>query len=252
MGTNNTERFSDRVDNYIKYRPSYPPEIIGYLKKEIGFTKDSIVADIGSGTGISAEMFLACGNTVYAVEPNKEMREAAGRILSSYPGYVSVDGSSEATTLPGHSIDLIVAAQAFHWFDREAFKTECRRIGTPDAHCLLIWNERKVESDFEKAYEDLLLKYATDYTSVDHRNIRPDDLRKFFAPSEMKSITLFNEQLFDFEGVKGRLLSSSYAPNEGSPGYEPMTALLHQIFDRYAYDGRVGFSYDCHIYIAKI
>lgn len=248
----NTDRFSDRVENYIKYRPGYPAEILDWLIEKTGFTSGSIVADIGSGTGISAEMFLKNGNKVYAVEPNKEMREAADKLLEIYDGYVSIDGTSEATTLPDHSIDIIVAAQAFHWFDRKAFKLESGRISRAGAHCLLIWNERKVESDFEKAYEDLLIRYATDYQQVDHRNIREKDLVDFFAPYPVVSVTLHNEQVFDYDGVKGRLLSSSYAPNVGEPNFEPMIAYLIEIFERYQEKGRVSFSYDCNLFAGRV
>jgi SAM-dependent methyltransferase len=247
----NTERFADRIENYIKYRPGYPPEIFSFLNDKIGFTAAQDVADVGSGTGISAELFLRNGNKVYAVEPNKEMREAADKLLANYPGYVSVNGGSEATSLADHSVDLIVAAQAFHWFDKGAFKRECQRIGRVGAHCLLIWNERKVKSPFEIAYEALLLRYGTDYQKVDHRNIREEDLRTFFAPHPIISATLYNEQIFDYEGVKGRLLSSSYAPNVGEPNFEPMIAYLCEIFDAHQKDGRVGFSYDCNLFLGR-
>ena len=250
--SNNTERFSDRVENYIKYRPGYPQEVLMYLKERINFNSDKIVADIGSGTGISAEMFLQNGNKVYAVEPNKEMRQAADDLLSGYPNYRGVNGKSESTTIEDQSIDMIVAAQAFHWFDKDAFKRECRRISRVGACCLLMWNERKVESDFEKAYEELLLKYANDYRQVDHRNVREKDIETFFAPSQVLSETMHNEQIFYYEGVKGRLLSSSYAPNVGEPNYEPMIAYLRGIFDKYQKEGRVSFSYDCKLFLGQI
>jgi SAM-dependent methyltransferase len=249
---NNTERFSDRVENYIKYRPTYPQGLISYLKEKTGFDPAHVVADIGSGTGISTELFLRNGNKVYAVEPNKDMRDAADKLLIEYPGYVCINGTSEATTLSDHSIDLIVAAQAFHWFDRAAFKKECQRIGRAGAHCLLIWNERKVVSDFEKAYEELLIKYGNDYLVVDHRNIREKDIESFFAPEKLISTTLHNEQIFDLEGVKGRLLSSSYAPNVGEPNYIPMLEYLSEIFEKYNSDGRISFSYDCNLFLGKI
>ncbi|MBS1624138.1 MAG: class I SAM-dependent methyltransferase [Bacteroidetes bacterium] len=248
----NTNRFSDRVDHYIRYRPGYPSEVLLYLEQQTGLDAGWTIADIGSGTGISAEMFLKNNNKVYAVEPNKEMREAADRLLCHHAGYVSVDGTAENTTLPVQSVDLITAAQAFHWFDRAAFRREARRIARDGAWYALIWNERKVASPFEIAYEDLLIRYATDYTTVDHRNISPEDLKDFFAPSEMTTRTFYNEQLFDYEGVKGRLLSSSYAPNEGHERYEPMLAYLRQIFDAHQAGGRVGFSYDCHLYLARV
>lgn len=245
----NTERFADRVENYIKYRPTYPPGVISFLNQKIDFNPSMTVADVGSGTGISTELFLRNGNKVYAIEPNKEMREAADKLLADYPGYISMNGGSEASNLPDHSVDLIVAAQAFHWFDRDAFKKESKRIGRAGAHCLLIWNERKVESAFEIAYEELLLKYGTDYQKVDHRNIREDDLRAFFAPHPIISQVLYNEQIFDFDGVKGRLLSSSYAPNVGEPHFEPMIAYLREIFDAHQEDGKVSFSYDCNLFL---
>jgi SAM-dependent methyltransferase len=250
--TNNTERFSDRVDNYIKYRPGYPPELIPYLCETIGLTRDWVVADIGSGTGISTELFLIAGHSVYAVEPNTEMRDAAEGLLCEFEGLVSVNGSSEATTLAAGSVDLIVAAQAFHLFDRAAFRSECRRIGRPDAYCLLIWNERRVVSGFEIAYEGLLSMYATDYSKVDHRNIQKDDMAAFFAPEEMLTSTFRNQQVFDYEGVKGRLLSSSYAPNVGHVNYEPMLTYLREIFDAHQSCGRVSFTYDCNLYLGKV
>ena len=248
----NTNRFSDRVANYIKYRPGYPAEVMLYLEQMTGLDASWTIADIGSGTGISAEMFLNNNNKVYAVEPNKDMREAADKMLGHHAGYVSVDGTAEHTTIPVASIDLIIAAQAFHWFDREAFKKECKRIGRDGAHCLLIWNERKVESPFEIAYEDLLMRYAPDYTTVDHRNIRKDNISEFFAPNEMTSRVFFNEQLFGFEGIKGRLLSSSYAPNVGHPDYEPMIAHLIKLYAEHEQNGRVRFTYDCNLFLGRI
>jgi len=248
----NTERFSDRVENYVKYRPGYPPEVLMYLNERIDFNASRIVADVGSGTGISSEMFLKNGNHVYAIEPNKEMREAADKLLYGYANYHSVNGTSENTMIVDESIDLVVAAQAFHWFDRGAFKRQCYRITRVGAYCLLIWNERKVVSDFEKAYEELLLKYANDYQQVDHRNIRENDIEAFFAPNPVFFETLHNEQVFDYESVKGRLLSSSYAPNVGEPNYESMITYLREIFDEHQKDGRVSFTYDCKLFLGQI
>jgi SAM-dependent methyltransferase len=248
----NTNRFADRVENYIKYRPGYPADVLLYLEQAIGLDASWTIADIGSGTGISTEMFLGNNNKVYAVEPNKEMREAADKLFAHHAGYVSVGGTAENTTLSPFSVDLIAAAQAFHWFDRKTFKKECKRIARDGAYCLLIWNERKVESLFEKAYEDLLIQFATDYTNVDHRNIKPEDMRLFFSPNEMTSKVFYNEQLFDYEGVKGRLLSSSYAPNTDHPNYAPMIAHLEDIFEAHELNGKVGFSYDCNLFLGKV
>src|SRR4051812_35209407 len=113
------ERFSNRVANYVKYRPGYPPEILEIFRDEMNLTGDSVVADIGSGTGISARVFLENGNPVFGVEPNAAMRAAAKEFLKSFPQFESVEGTAEATNLPDRSVDLVIAAQAFHWFDHE-------------------------------------------------------------------------------------------------------------------------------------
>src|SRR5579863_1256797 len=115
--SNSTTRFSDRVEDYVKYRPHYPKKILSYLQDRYAFGPGWVVADIGSGTGISTELFLRFGNNVFAVEPNLEMRSKAEELLAAHPGFRSVEGTAEATGLPGSSIDLIVAGQAFHWFD---------------------------------------------------------------------------------------------------------------------------------------
>ena len=248
----NTERFSNRVENYVLYRPHYPASIIEFLKQNAGLNKNHVIADIGSGTGILTELFLQNGNKTFGVEPNAAMRLKGEELLNNYKNFISINATAEATTLNDASVDLIIAGQAFHWFDREAFRRECRRIGRAGAYCLLMWNERKVLSDFEKAFEGLLLKYANDYQQVDHRNISEKDIQDFFAPEPVIYDVLYNEQVFDYEGVKGRLLSSSYAPNVGEPNHEPMIAHLHELFDRYQHDERVSFSYDCKLFFGQI
>jgi ubiquinone/menaquinone biosynthesis C-methylase UbiE len=172
MASNSTTRFSDRVDNYIKYRPGYPAEIIDYLKTQNILKADSIIADIGSGTGISTEMFLKNSNTVHGVEPNKEMREAAERLLIGYKNFSSINGTAEETTLPIESIDIITAGQAFHWFDIPKAKNEFKRILKHGGFVVLIWNEKQLDSSpFMNAYEEMLLEFGTDYSEVKHENI---------------------------------------------------------------------------------
>ena len=252
MSTNSTTRFSDRVENYIKYRPGYPAEIIDYLKSEGILKNDSMIADIGSGTGISTELFLKNGNTVYAIEPNKQMREAAERLLNGYSNFISVNGVAENTTLPDSSNDLLTAGQAFHWFDISKTKDEFKRILKPEGNVALLWNERKINSTpFLTDYENLLLKYGTDYKSVRHENIDDKKLSEFFDKG-YKTKTFPNQQVFDFEGLKGRLLSSSYAPNESNPNYKQMIEALKQIFETHQQNGKVLFEYDTNIYTGKL
>ncbi|HZV12395.1 MAG TPA: class I SAM-dependent methyltransferase [Candidatus Kapabacteria bacterium] len=250
---NSTTRFSSRVDNYIKYRPAYPPEVIDVLKKQCGLTEDSIVADIGSGTGILTELFLRNGNMVYGVEPNKEMREAGERLLSGYPNFKSITGTAETTTLPDHSIDIIAAGQAFHWFDRALCRNEFARILKSGGWVALIWNLRKtIDTPFLSAYQELLHTYGTDYAAVDHAQIGMDIIKTFFAPNPVSLATLPNEQVFDLDGLRGRLLSSSYTPEPGDPRYGPMLKELGNIFNIYQVNGKVHFEYDTNVYYGKL
>lgn len=245
------QRFSDRVENYIRYRPGYPQEIIAMLERDTGLSSRSIIADIGSGTGISAELFLHSGGEVHAVEPNREMREAAERLLGGYPRFRSVNGSARATTLPDQCATLIVAAQAFHWFHTPETRAEFTRILKPGGHVVLLWNERKLDATpFLRGYEELLLRFATDYTKVRHENIDAESLRRFFR-GPFVTHTFANEQRFDFESLKGRLLSCSYAPTAGQPGHEAMIDELRHLFDSYQESGIVRFEYDTRVHVGR-
>ena len=248
MSNDNTTRFSDRVENYIKYRPSYPKEVIDYLKSENILKPDTIITDIGSGTGISTEIFLKNGNTVYAVEPNDAMREAAEKLLSGYNNFKNINATAENTTLPHNSIDLIVCAQAFHWFDIPKVKIEFKRILKPTGSICLMWNERILDATpFLIDYENLLLKYGTDYTNVRHENIDENKLAEFFTGGYITK-TFPNKQVFDLDGVTGRLLSSSYTPQKDSPLYGLMLEELRQIFEKNQVNGFIEFLYDTNIY----
>jgi len=246
-----TQRFSDRVDNYVKYRPGYPKEILTFLSATFGFSPDWIVADIGSGTGISTTLFLDNGNTVHAVEPNAPMRNKAEELLGSHPGFTSIDGTAEATTLPASSIDLIIAGQAFHWFDPIPAKKEFHRILRSGGVIALIWNQRQISSDFEKAYEALLQEYGSDYLQVRHSNITPGDIATFFSPASYELIQTPNRQTFDWERLQGRLLSSSYIPTQQDSRYKKMISDLNDIFHTHQQDGLVHFDYQTKLYIGR-
>lgn len=251
--TDPTGRFSDRVDNYVRYRPGYPAEVIGILRDEAGLTAESIVADVGSGTGILSELFLRNGNAVACVEPNDDMRHAAEKRLRGYPEFQSVAGSAEATTLPTASVDLVVAGQAFHWFDRPRARQEFARILRPGGWVVLLWNSRRTDSTpFLKDYEALLEQYGTDYRQVQHQNVTPDVLAGWFADGEYQTRTVYNEQRFDFAGLKGRLLSSSYAPNESHPNCGPMLDRLRELFDQHQHADQVCIEYDTELYFGHV
>lgn len=247
-----TERFSSRVENYVKYRPRYPQEIIEILRDQCGLTSEWRVADIGSGTGFSTELFLANGNPTFGVEPNGPMREAAESLLKPYPHYTSIDGTAEETTLPDSHVELVVAGQAFHWFDRDKCRLEFARILKPGGWVALMWNERRAGVPFLDEYHQMLKDHSPEYQAANHMNIDTETIGGFFSPSVFRVRTAEYEQVFDFEGLKGRLLSSSYAPEPGYPNHEPMITELKRIFDEYQSDGRVRFEYDTRVYIGRL
>lgn len=248
-----TQRFSSRVENYLRYRPHYPAELITILQEKCGLQAGWKIADIGSGTGFSSEPFLKNGNTVYGVEPNGPMRDAAEILLKEYPLFISINGTAEETTLPDACVEMSVAGQAFHWFDRDKAKAEFHRILKPDGWVVLFWNMRSDEkSAFMKAYEQFLFDYVPEYARVRiHQSIGDEALRDFFAPSEMRTRTCENTQVFNFEELKGRLLSSSYSPEPGTPGHEPMVNALTQLFEHYQQDGVIRFDYETQVYIGR-
>ena len=247
-----TLRFSNRVDDYIRYRPGYPSAILDLLQKHCDLAASSAVADIGSGTGKSAEMFLAHGNPVFGIEPNREMREAAERLLKPYPHFTSVAATAEATTLPDRCIDLVFSGQAFHWFDRAHCRVEFQRILKQAGWVALAWNDRRTDSTpFLQAYEQLLQDHASDYKQVNHRNIDAAAISEFFG-NKARLQRFSNTQEFGFEGLKGRLLSSSYAPAAGQPGHAEMISALKDIFSKHHANGTIRFDYDTLVYLGQL
>ncbi|QNL48263.1 class I SAM-dependent methyltransferase [Olivibacter sp. SDN3] len=251
MQINSTHRFSNRVDDYVKYRPSYPPTIISLLQEKYQLKNNSRIADIGSGTGISSALFLDAGYEVIGVEPNKEMRDRSVELLANYTKFEVKDGTAENTELEAHSIDVIVAGQAFHWFDRLKTKKEFQRILAASGKVILLWNERLTQTPFEKDYDELIVKHGIDYVSVDHRNIDEQKIQTFFEPGACAIEVLANWQIFDFEGLKGRLLSSSYMPSHHEAGYEEMVGDLRLLFDRYQQNGEIRINYETKLYIGS-
>jgi SAM-dependent methyltransferase len=248
-----TERFSDRVENYVKYRPSYPTKILNALTNSCGLSPTSTIADIGSGTGILSNLFLDNGNIVYAVEPNQEMRTAAEHLLTDYPNLKSVQGQAEQTTLGDRAIDIVTVGQAFHWFDREKAKSEFIRILRSKGWVVLVWNERKLDaSPFLKGYEQLLEIHAKEYNAVKQRNVSTDDLRNFYHPFPVRCLTFENIQSFDLDGLRGRMLSSSYVPNAGQPGHLEMLSDLQSLFNQHQVNGKVNIEYETFLYFGQL
>jgi ubiquinone/menaquinone biosynthesis C-methylase UbiE len=251
---NTLNRFSDRVENYVKFRPRYPDELFTFLEEQKILKPGSVVADIGSGTGISSDPFVQRGFTVYGVEPNDEMRLAAEKIFAANKNFISINGTAEKTNLENNSVDLIIAGQAFHWFDRTKSRVEFNRILKPGGYVVLMWNDRRTDStDFLKVYEDFLQLFGTDYKNVNHKNIQEKEIfEEFFGAGNYEEKWFYNYQDVDFAGLKGRVLSASYMPNEQHPDYNFMIACLKKIFMRYQENGKVRLDYDTKIYYGKM
>ncbi len=251
--TDAKQRFSNRVADYVHYRPGYPAAVLDLLRAECGLHSKHIVADIGSGTGLLSELFLKNGNHVIGVEPNQEMREAGEEYLQSYPDFTSVNGSAESTTLNDASADFVTAGQAFHWFDPVAARREFARILVPGGWVAILWNDKRLEEkQLTRDYEELQERFGIDYKRVKDAYPEMHHISNFFAGGTFVARDLPNEQVFDWEGLRGRLRSSSFAPTEDHPNYAPMMAELERIFRAHERDGRVRMEYWARIYFGQL
>jgi ubiquinone/menaquinone biosynthesis C-methylase UbiE len=248
-----TLRFSSRAENYVKYRPRYPREVIETLRAECGLSPSAPIADIGSGTGALSELFLENDNPVFAVEPNREMREAAERLLKKYSGFQSIAGRAEATTLPDRSVDFVVVGQAFHWFNVPDARREFLRILRPPGWTMVVWNEREFQTTpFLIAYDQLLQRYAPEYAREKHKSVYDNSLTDFYGAGGYTERTFHYRQHADFAGVKGRMLSSSYTPEPDHPNHEPMMAELSKIYQAHQVNDRVTFEYITRMYYGRL
>jgi SAM-dependent methyltransferase len=251
--TLSTSRFSTRVADYIKYRPHYPIEILDLLAAKCELTPESVIADVGSGTGILAKLFLENGNPVIGVEPNREMREGGEEYLAEYARFQSVDGTSEATRLPAKTVNIITAAQAFHWFDPIKTRAEFLRILADDAWVVLIWNDRRTDSTpFLRDYEALLQEFGTDYKQLKHKDVQDKAAFSAFYGAAISEARFDNAQRFDFESLIGRLNSASYVPAREHPAYAAMRRRVKVIFDSHQQAGMVTFDYDTRVYFGQM
>lgn len=251
IGVQPVERFTDRADYYAKYRPGYPDAVVEAIARETALPRGALVADLGSGTGISAELFLRHGYRVAGVEPNAAMRAAAERALARHPEFRSVDGRAEATTLADGSVDLIVAATAFHWFDPEGARREWLRTLKPEGWVALLWNRRRDHGDFMGPYEALLRAHAPSYAEQwgEHRQ-RSRLSAAEFLPGAL-TLRFDNAQDLDLESLRGRALSSSYAPLPGSAAYPGFADALGELFAAQQRDGRIRFVYETELYLGR-
>lgn len=250
--TDNTQRFSDRVANYVQYRPGYPAELLDFFGDTLCIQPNAQIADIGSGTGKLTELFLEAGYVVAGVEPNDDMRLAGEALLAPYPTFVSVSGTAENTTLPDQSADVILAGQAFHWFDRARAGAEFRRVLKPGGWVALIWNERSEASPFLRDYDRFLHEFSTDYAEVYHRHIDQTVFDEFFGAGRYQTATFVNYQDFDFDGLTGRYLSSSYSYAQTHPKHPAAVGELRRLFELRQQNGIVRFAYETRVYAGQL
>lgn len=243
-----TQRFSGKVDDYIKYRPGYSPALIDFLSLECRLTPDCIIADVGSGTGLMTELFLKNGNVVYGIEPNREMHEAAESRLKGYAEFRSVEASAESTTLNSSSVDFVTVGRALHWFDFQKALLEFSRILKPQGWIVIVWLKRKSSSAFLVEYDDLLTRYAKEHKQKKERQLALEGLLKAAA---FKRKALEDEWVFDFENLQGLTLSFSVSPRVGDPNHAPLLGALHSLFGRYQDNGMVTISYETLIYYGR-
>ena len=252
MGSDATQRFGNRADDYAKARPSYPAEVFDFLAKDFGLTPGQTAADLGSGTGISAALLLSCGLRVFAVEPNASMRTSAEKSFGARPGFVSVDGKAEATTLPDTSLDWVFAAQAFHWFDVERVRAEVRRILKPGGCCALIWNERQTTTTpFARAYEAFLMEWGNDYAKVKASYENPAHIARVLGPGYTRR-SFLHAQDMDRDLFRSRTQSASYVPKADAPRGRAMMEALDRLFAEYEKNGTVRYDYLTNVYCARI
>ena len=229
-----TERFTGRAEAYARARPDYPTTLLGLLS--IG--PDSAVADLGSGTGIFSRLLLKSGATVSAVEPNDDMRKMAETTLGREPNFHSIDGTAEATTLPNDSVDLVTAAQAFHWFDRERTGVEMRRILKPKGRVALIWNDRSLDANpFHRAFEAILCRFEA-YRKLQGKADRVEDFDALFGKGRWSRQRIANDQALDEDGLIARVRSTSYAPSD-----ESFIDEMRELFKRDAPNGTIVIQY---------
>jgi ubiquinone/menaquinone biosynthesis C-methylase UbiE len=244
-----TQRFSDRVENYAKFRPNYPEALIRLMQGRL--PAPAMIADIGSGTGILSDQLVEAGYTVFGVEPNEPMRLEGERRLGKRPGFQSVAGTAEATTLAPGSVEAITCAQSFHWFDRAKTRTEFERVLRVSGMVLLIWNERSSE-DLMEEYDRILQESGTEYRRVSQRNISDADVAEFFAPAPVERFYFPHAQRLNREAFLGRVLSSSYVPNAGQPGHDIVMKKMGAFFQKHAQSDRLDFPYQTRVYLARL
>jgi ubiquinone/menaquinone biosynthesis C-methylase UbiE len=244
----NTERFTGRVAEYERYRSRYPVAVIEILTARCGLRREDLIADVGAGTGMLAELFLENGNAVVAVEPNDEMRAACERLATAWPGLTVKGGAAEATGLEDASVDFIAVGRAFHWFDHGKAAVEFRRILRTGGWVALVSNSRtRDESPQSVEYEAMLREYGTDYAANHERYEIAPKVNAFFAGGELFREESFSEQRLTLEELVGQTQSFSVTPAPGQKNYEELQSALRAFFAKWQADGVVVMKNVCKV-----
>ena len=241
--------FSGRAKNYVKYRPGYADTLLDFFVAQCGLTSDLIIADLGSGTGTLTKMLLDHDNSVFAIEPNAEMRNMAERLLGGYDGFQSVDATAESTTLADASVDFVTAGRALQWFDAPIALKEMSRILKPGGWAVIVWNQRKrPATPLLSAYREILHTYCSGFEAVVRRRSAAIDL---LHQSGFKLKMLENQQEFNLEQLKGLVLSLSISPDEGDSSHKPLSIALEKMFAKHQVNGRLLFDYTTTAYYGR-
>ena len=248
-------RFSEKVENYVKYRPHYPKKLIEFMEMHDILKKDYVIADVGAGTGKFTELLLQSGYTVNAIEPNRPMLKACKEIYGKYSNLKCIEGSSDVTTLADNSVDLITTAQAFHWFEIEDTKTEWERILKPNKYVALIWNSRlkgEKTTPFQRQYEEFVKKYGKEYTRMQENFRVQEKIDILFKKNGYLEFHTPYSQTFNFGSLMGRALSSSYMPQPRDKLYPKMVEALKALFENHQVENQVSIEYDTELIYGKL
>ncbi len=248
----NKHKFDQKGAVYSGGRPSYPEEIFSYLESNKIINSNSVCADIGAGTGIFTSQLAPCVKSVYAVEPNENMRFVAEQQYGSLGNVISVNATAESTTLSDASLDMITVAQAFHWFDREKFKTECRRILREDGYVVLVWNDRDANSEIIKDNFAVNKEFCPNFKgSSNGIDFGKEGFSDFFC-GEFEIIEFENNYVYDIDTFIKRNLSSSYSPKVTDSNYNSYVNAIKAVFNKHCVGGVVNYPYITRCYIGKV
>jgi SAM-dependent methyltransferase len=244
-------RFSTRARAYAAARPSYPPALVSLMRDEMGLAAGAEIADVGSGTGKLTALLLEAKYRVFGVEPNAEMRAFGEASFGN--GFTSVNGTAQATTLHDQSVDAVTAGQAFHWFDPAKARAEWVRIARPGAWAILVWNLRRERATpFMAAYDDLILRFATDMKLAKAERADEEAMATLFGGRNWEHRMFGHVHPMDLEALRGRVTSSSFMPNDGEARFGEMLGAVDELFANHARHGRVEFEYDTPVFYGRL